>query len=425
MSASTRLFNKNFTLLWQGQLVSQLGNMAYSIAMMFWIKHETGSASLVGLIMMVTALPGVLLSPFAGAYADRHSRKKIIVISDIVRGVAVLLLAGSLFAGADTSITIPIIFGVAVLSGIVGAFFSPAISASIPDLVPEDRLPAANSLNQFSVQASVSVGQGIGGVLFRVLGAPMLFLIDALSYIFSGISEMFIDIPQTIPERVRGWRAIVSSFKNDLKEGFEFVWKQKGLKHLFFTAAFLNFFFTPVGVLMPFYVEDHLMLTPDWYGYFMAAMGAGSMVGFLMAGAIRTTGSRRATLMVVALIILSSDLLIIGSVLSAWIVITVLFISGMAAGFFNIGIMTILQLTTPREKRGRIFGLLGTIASGLTPISMGLAGVVADLVNQNIPLLFIIVGSVAVGLSLLVSSSRAFREYIAYESNSNKEGKTI
>ena len=92
-----KLFNKNFFLLWQGQTVSQIGSQIFSIALMFWIKHTTGSATLMGMVMTVSMLPAVLLGPFAGTLSDTFSRKKVIVIADFISGLNVLILAAIVF----------------------------------------------------------------------------------------------------------------------------------------------------------------------------------------------------------------------------------------------------------------------------------------------------------------------------------------
>jgi DHA3 family macrolide efflux protein-like MFS transporter len=186
MEKATKLFNRNFFLLWQGQFVSQIGSQAFAIAMMFWIKHQTGSASLMGLLMMVSMLPAVILGPIAGTVADHFSRRKIIILSDILRGIPVLILALMIFfVPISPGVIIVLLFFVTLVLGILSSFFRPAISAAIPDIVPKEKISAANSLNQSSGQISLCVGQALGGYLFVVLGAPLLFLIDGITYLFS------------------------------------------------------------------------------------------------------------------------------------------------------------------------------------------------------------------------------------------------
>ncbi len=110
MSAVT-LFNRNFVLLFQGQFVSQLGSFVYFVAIVFWIKHATDSATIVGLIAMLATIPGILLGPFGGTFADHFSRKKIIVIGDIINGLTISSIAALMFFSPEsTELIITLLF---------------------------------------------------------------------------------------------------------------------------------------------------------------------------------------------------------------------------------------------------------------------------------------------------------------------------
>jgi len=410
----TKLWNKNFFLLWQGQFVSQLGNQAFSIAMVFWIKHETGSASLMGLLMMLIHLPIVILGPIAGTFADSYSRRKIIIACDVLAGIPVIILSILLFfAPHKTSLILVLMLIMGILLGVVRTFFNPAITAAIPDIVPKEKIAAANSLNQSSVQISTIFGQGLGGYLFMLLGAPLLILIDGITYLFSAFSESFVSIPQTLPEKSRIWREKFSQFKKDTLEGLKIVWGNTGMRAMFFAAAFMNFFIMPLIVLLPFYVEDFLGVTPDWYGYLLAGFGFGALIGYGFAGALKLSGKRRCR-SIIAVMILQTVFLASLSVsnipflsLAIWVGI------GIANGFNNIFIITLLQTSVPSELRGRIFGLLTTITAGLTPLGLGLGGVVADLTGRNIPLIYGVCGIILILLSITISLIRPFRRFLS------------
>jgi DHA3 family macrolide efflux protein-like MFS transporter len=416
-----RLWNRDFILLWQGQTVSQLGNQAFHIAMMSWLLRATGSASLMGLIMFTALLPGVVLGPIGGTFADRHSRIRIALICDLLSGAAVLALSFAMFdprverlEPTAVRFVIAMMFGVSALLGTLRAFFTPALSAVIPDLVPRERIPAANSLNQISVQGSSLLGQAIGGVLFQALGAAFLYLIDGLSFLFAGLCAILIRLP---PRTVAPRPAAAHPFRRffqETAEGFRYLWKRTGLRDFTLIASLVNFLGMPILVLFPFFVELYLKKDARWYGFLLAAIGAGSVAGFVLAGAKPLKGEERRRWIVTAMMLAPLIFGILGFVSNAWAALLVAFLGGVALGVINVYLMSMVQMATPGEVRGRVLSVLMTLTAGLMPIGMVLGGVVGDLTGKNVPLVYAVCG----GLSLLVASGvfvrRDLWEFLAH-----------
>ena len=396
--SAVKLFNKNFVLLFQGQFVSKLGSFVYFVAIVFWIKHATDSATIVGLIAMLATIPGILLGPFGGTFADHFSRKKIIVIGDIINGLTISSIAALMFFSPEsTELIITLLFIEAVINGTVKSVFNPAIAAAIPDIVPEKSVDTANGLLQSSMQIAMLVGQTIGGVVYQLLGAPIVMLIDGVTYLLSALSESFISIPQKKREVSETWSAAFQKFKGDTWEGLRHVQEAEGLMGLFLVIALINFFTAPFGVLLPFFVEDTLGSTPAWFGYIIGGMAVGSIIGSVLAGALNVAPKNKGKVVIAALSLLAAGFVAFAYSSGPVVALLILAIVGLCSGIVAVLITSIIQLSTPTEIRGRVFGLLGTLSAGLTPISLGLAGVIADLLDRNIPLIYM-----ASGLCLLL-----------------------
>jgi len=366
--------------------------------------------------MMASMLPAVILSPVGGAFADRYSRRKIIILSDTICGIAVLTLSVlMLYIPHETRILLCLLFVVAIIMAVANSFFRPAISAAIPDLVSVDKVTRANSLNQGSAQISLFIGQGLGGCLYRILGAPVLFLIDGITYLVAALSESFVYIPQVVPEEKIELGGIYKQVQTDLKEGFQYIRNKNGLKILFLVFAFLNFFSVPFVLFLPFYVEDFLKVKPDWYGYLLAAFGFGTLIGYVVFGLMKLSGEAKSRLFVFLLFNVSIALVSLSFIRMAYISLLVMFVIGVAEGIIGLIIVTLLQISTPSEIRGRILGLMVTVTGALSPIAMGLAGIAGDLTNKNIPLLFSVCGGGLIVLSTVVLINREFRAFIAFE----------
>jgi MFS family permease len=409
-----RLFNKSFLVLWQGQAVSQFGNQAFAVMMMFWTREATGSSSLVGLLMMLSSLPGLLLGPFGGAVADRHSRKALIVGCDLVRGTSLLCLAGLMARhGRSVEAVIPVLVLVALLEGIMSSLFFPAISASIPDLVPRQKVASANSSFQFSSRSAITLGQAAGGVLYGSLGAAALCLIDSLSFYISALSAAFVSIPRH-PSSGRPERGGTSYFRDTL-DGFQFVRRQPGMLGFLSIVAAINFFFMPVFVLLPFYSTNVLRSGPGAYGFLMAAFAAGGLLGFAAVGSLRPVGKARQRVVVAALLGNSLGIGALGFARQTWMAVALLLTVGFLTSIVNVLVVTLCQLAAPSEKRGRVMGLVLAMSRAVSPLGMGLGGVLGDVTGHDVPHLYLACGIFPFAILCVASLRSDFHIFLAGE----------
>jgi MFS family permease len=415
-SSGGLLTNRNFILLWQGQFVSQAGNQAFAVAMIYWLMQETGSATLMGLLMMISILPGIVLGPIGGAVADRHSRKHIIVFADAFRGIVVLGFAVLLLAIPQaTMLTVVMLFAVVLFKSIAGAAFQPAVAAAIPDMVRPEKVAAANSMNQFSIQTAVLCGQVAGGILYRCLGAPVLFAIDGASYILSAISEAFIRIPESKPVDVASGRAALAKYGADAVEGLRHVWRHSGMRNLLITAAAVNFLAMPVIVLLPFFVSLTLQQGAEWYGFLLAAMGAGALLGYAAVG-LGTIPAPRRPLIIAACFISVSLSISMLAVVSKPVYALYLFVAlGLCTGVINVLVVTTFQVGSPPRLRGRILSVVYTLSSAVSPLGMAVGGILGDATGMNISAVYFGC-SVLMLTTILVAISRdSFRRFLEVE----------
>ncbi|HEX2938996.1 MAG TPA: MFS transporter, partial [Ruminiclostridium sp.] len=365
---SDKLWTKDFLLIWQGQLVSLLGDAAYSVALGFWVLQVTGSTVLMGTLMAASTLPGVLVSPFAGVWLDRLNRKPLLIFMDILRGAAMLLVA---IAAYTHYIQIWMVFAAGILLSICGAFFTPGVNSAIPDVVSRDKLSNANSTISAATTGSNMLGNIAGGFLFQALGAPLLFLFDSLSFFFSGGSLCFVKLKksQNISQK---------DFFGDMKEGFRYVRNNKGLRNILLLGAIGNFFaFVGIVDFLPLFQRTP-NLGAGLYGVAMASYMGGAMIGYMLFSVIKIPADKRLVVTVAANTV-SCITVAVGINLNNFaVMVPFIILSGLFNAVVNVVLMTAVQATTSESMRGKTLSLLNMITSGLTPIAMALGGVLAS-----------------------------------------------
>jgi DHA3 family macrolide efflux protein-like MFS transporter len=373
-----KLWSINFFLLWQGQMVSALGDVVYEIALGFWVLAVTGSTGLMGMLMASSALPRILIAPFAGVIVDRCNRRNMLVLMDLIRGVTITLVGIAALLGF---VQIWMVFAAGVILGICAAFFNPTVGSTVPDIVPRDKLIQANSALSMVGTGVNIIANPLGGFMYQILGAPIMFFTNGISYLVSAFTEIFIKIP-VIERKVKVEDAMQStkdSFKQDLKEGFRFVWNFKGLRYLIITAAGLNFFANMAIILILPLFQRTQSLGAGKYGLAIALLTGGMFAGMAFISIIKIPYEKRLRIFIISGIVFSIGFAAF-PMFDFKYMLVLLFIAGFFNAIVNTLISATLQLTVPQEMRGKVFSIMNTVCGGLVPIAMAIGGILAEFI---------------------------------------------
>ncbi|MVB10926.1 Transmembrane secretion effector [Caprobacter fermentans] len=409
MQNSKKLWNKDFLILWQGQLVSTAGDAVYSIALGFWVLAVTGSTAMMGTLMAASTLPGVLISPFAGVLIDRAHKKRLFIAMDLLRSVCILLIAGAAWNGA---LQVWMVFAAGIILSLCGAVFSPGVLSSVPDLVPQEKIANANSAFSIVSTGSNLIGSVAGGFLYQALGAPALFLFDGLSFLFSGGSMGFVNIPDS--KQVKK-----VSFLQDMKDGFRYMWRFPGMRLVLLAAAMCNFCaYIGITLILPF-CNNSPVLGASGYGMIMGSFMGGSMLGFLLFSIVTLKPKSIVPAYLAACLV--SNLSFIAGIYQSAVPLMIILVAlgGFANALINVLFMAAVQTSTAQEMRGKVMSFMMMTVQGLTPIAMALAGALGEV----FPLRAVISSAFAVSMffSLLIVASRSSREFIVPKSTAPRD----
>ena len=407
--ASMLFYNRYFVLLWQGQLLSQLGNQAFLIATTFYVLEGTGSAAAVAATMMASTLPLVLLSPIGGSVADRHSRRSILVRTDLLRSASMASLAALVLWNPDMRAShLIVILPMAIFNGIMSALFAPAFQAFVPDLVSREELPAANAVTQISTQTSALVGQALGGFLYVAWGPGLLLLFDAVSFAYAGIATWLLPADRRANSSPPSIRHAFAQYMVDTRAGVTYVWRRPGMTAVLGIFAGVNCLFMPVFVLLPFYTREVLDAGPEWYGFLLSGSGFGALTGSLTAGIFLRRLLVRGWLVRGCLSGVTAGVLLLASTETPWIAFAAFIAIGMSSSIINVTVITAFQSSVPADVRGRVMALFVALSTAAVPIGIGFGGVFGELWRSSIPLVFAASGIAIGALAILSGTARDF-----------------
>ena len=379
----------SFALLWAGQVVSELGDGAFDVALAWKILLLTGSATAMGLIMTAETLPRVLFFLLGGVAADRFPRRMILLVSDIGRAAVVFLIA--LLAGLNI-LQLWHLIVLALFFGVVKGFFRPAFRSISPQLVEKETLQSANSLITLTEQLGLLLGPLIGSLLIVTTGVTGAFTFNALTFVCSAVCFLLLRLNPSI-ELARKEKALakradgtekkgVSGVFTNIAEGFRYVGSIRWLWVSILVASVGNIcFLGPLVVVLPKLVTTVYKSNVVLLGAVNTAGGLGTIVGLLLTGQFMQRG-RRGLFAYLAMLLSSLALISFGLPLPApfgqYGLILADALVGLGVGAFGVVWMTVIQEMVPGDKLGRVVSIDMVGSYCLMPIGYALAGVLAD-----------------------------------------------
>ncbi|MFH1452706.1 MAG: MFS transporter [Armatimonadota bacterium] len=390
--------NKNFFLLWAGQVVSQIGDRIHTIAFLWFLYNYTGSALDTGIGLICVSLPAVLLSPIAGSFIDRYDRRKIMIIADIGRFIVIGFVA---YLAYQETLTPIWLYVTTVIASIFNTFFNPALLSSIPNFVEDKELAPANSLMQVSTTLSGFLGFFLGGVLIAVSGVPFAFTINAGSFLVSTVFLVLLSIPKhTVRTKEK------NLFK-DIKEGIKYLCVNSVFGKMLLFFGVVNFFTASILVLLPVFTKTVLKAEAGAFGILNSMVYAGMFAATLYA-AVFSEIKKKALLVSLTIFVMGLGYIFLafaGNLIQGSIS---LFVFGSSLGLLNIYLIVMFQRAVPDDIRGRVFSIINSLVFSMQPIAYGFIGAAADFVSvQNI---FIISGASIILCSFLIYRIKGFSD---------------
>jgi MFS family permease len=386
------LRHRNYRLFFTGQIVSTVGTWMQSVAMPWLALELTHSGVLVGLVLAAQFTPILVAGQFGGIVADRFHKRNVLLSTQTAFTVPPFVLF-VLTATGHAQYWMVIV--AAVAAGIINVFDVPARQAFIVEMVGKRDLTNAIALNSSVFNASAVIGPSLAGVVIALVGVPLCFLANSVSYLGSIVALLLMrDLPHREPP------AREKRFLAHLAEGADYARRTPEVGGLLVTVAVFSLFAMNRSTLLPLFADQVLGVGAQGFGFLLAAMGLGAVAGALTLAFFPELGAnpRRqlwvAAIWVAALLEFSVSRIFVMSLVT-------LFVAGYCQISFLATTNSRLQTITPDHLRGRVLALYVQAFAGVSPIGNVQAGVLATLFGAPWSMA---IGALIAGMALVVIS---------------------
>lgn len=363
------LRNPTYFPLWLGQLVSNFGDTLNYIAIVVLVFNLSGSGLAVSTVVVFEIVPVLLVGPFAGVIIDRFPRKTILIAADLARA---LLMLG-LIAASETWH----VYVLAALLVTATLFFNPTVQATLPAIVDEDALLAANSVSWSTGRLVQIVASGIGGGLIGVFGTDVAFALNALTFLFSAAMIARITIPPHAGEIGAGSSRGLQGYLADARAGLAFARTDPFISRFLPVQALASLAVGATGALLVVLAEQHLGLPPAGFAWLLLAIGVGALLGPFLLGAF-TQDYRNARLLFVPYLVRGIGDVLIAVFASVPAALAILFVYGLNTSTGVVVSNALLQTQVPESMRGRVYTLLDVSWNTMRLVSLAAGGLAAE-----------------------------------------------
>jgi DHA3 family macrolide efflux protein-like MFS transporter len=389
---------KKFFVVFTSQAFSMFGSSVVSFALAWYMAKQTGSATILATAMMVSLIPAVVMGPFIGPFIDRWNRKKILIYGDLVTALLTLVLVILFWTN---TLQIWHIYVINACRSISGSFQWPAMSASIPMIVPEKHLARTNGLNQMLNGVINLIAPPAGAFLMAAIDIQWVLSVD----IITAAIAIGCLLPLAIPQPPRTTLSAKPNFFGDMVQSLRYIASWRALLFMFILFSLINFFSAPLIALMPIFVTTHLNSEVLRLGWMQTAFGVGMIAGGLILGVWGGFKRRVFTSFIFLIIGAAATIVFSFTTLNTyWLGLAMLTVFGVTMAFVNGPLIAVLQSIIARDVQGRIFALLGSISSGMMPLGLAVMGPVADAIGVRA--VFLIAGIAPLVLALVGFASR-------------------
>jgi len=364
-----------FALIWSGQQLSLIGSALAQFALVWWLTQKTGSATVLATASLVAILPAVFLGPFVGALVDRWNRRIVMIVAD---GMAALAAAWIVYLIWSGTMQVWHIYVLMFVRSICGGFHWPAMMASTSLMVPDRHLARLSGINQTVSGAVNIIAPPLGALLLQIMPLYGIMAIDVATAVLAIVPLLFLTIPQ--PQRSTPAAGLSPrTLWADVREGVHYLWSWRGAVAFLLLATVINFLLNPAFSLLPILVTKHFAGGAWHLGGLDSAYGIGMVLGGLLLG-VWGGFRRRVLTTLTGLVGMGLGTLAIGLAPASWfwLAVAAMLFTGIMSPIINGPVLALMQSLVPPQMQGRVFTVIQSIAAGMSPLGLAVAGPVAD-----------------------------------------------